>query len=149
MVGAVEEALFGFGVGRDGAPLRRRCVSRNVVERGVAEADQCDVARPAPLVDAVLVDLGQSLVERVERVLGVILRAEQSLLLGGDREEEYRALRGSLKFGERLGDFEQGGDARSVVNRAVVNLIARQIVVFAQMIPVRCVDDVLVLELRG
>ena len=81
-------------------------------------------------------------------MLGVILRAEKALLLARDGDEDDRALGWSWKLRERLGPFEQGGDARSVVNRAVVNLIARKIVVLAQMIPVSGVDDVLVLELR-
>src|SRR5205085_6449418 len=118
VVGAVEAALFGLRVGRDPAPLRGGGGLRHVVESGVAVADECDVTGSPPLVYAVYVDVGERLLKRVERVLGVVLRAEQALLFRRDGEEEDRALRGSLKFGERLGPFEQRRHARSVVNRA-------------------------------
>ena len=93
VVGAVVEALFRLGIGPERAALLGGCVAQVVVEIGRAEADDRDVLRAPPLVDAVDVDVGERLRERVERVTRVVLRAEQALLLGGHREEEDRSLR--------------------------------------------------------
>ena len=52
-----------------------------------AVADVLDVARFTPGVGAVDVDIGERFLERIERMLCVILRAEQPGFLRGRRHE--------------------------------------------------------------
>ena len=102
----------------------------------------------APLVDAVDVDVRGGLRERIERIERVVLGAEQALLFGRDHQEQERALRLRLRLLQRLRDLEHGRDAGRVVERAVVDRVAVDRRADAQVIPVRRVDDVLVLQHR-
>ena len=79
--------------------------------------------RPHWLTPSMLM-LASGLGERIERLDRVVLRAEQALLLGGDHQEQDRALRLRLDLRERPRDLEQRRDARGVVERAVVDLVA-------------------------
>ena len=78
----------------------------------------------------------------------VVLRAEQSLLFGRDRQEQDRPLRRRRQLRERARDLEQCRPSRRHCHRAVVDAVAVDRRADAEMIPVRRVDDVLVLQLR-
>ena len=80
-------------------------------------------------------------------MLGIIFRAQQPLFLGGDRKKQHGAARRSFHLRVGARDFEQRGAARRVVDRAVINLVAVA-PVRAEMIPVRGVDHVLILQRR-
>ena len=55
---------------------------------------------------------------------------------------------GRRQFREGFGEFEQLRRPRCIIERAVENLVALKLLVFAEMIPVRRVDDVFVLQFR-
>ncbi len=148
VIGPVEISLLGFGVWLDHAPLPGGYLSGNVVEGGIAKADDNDVPGPAPLVDAVDVDIGQRLLEWVQGILGVIFCAEQPLLLSRQRRKQNRAPGFLPQPGERPGDFQKAGGAGGVIDGAVVDLVAGQGLVPAKVVPVGGIDHVLVLELR-
>src|SRR6185503_3639072 len=88
------------------------------------DADVGDVLRLAPDVGAVEVDVGSDAAGGHGRVLGEVLRAQQSLLLGGDEADHHRAPR---RLGQRLEgarDGEDLGAAGGVVAGAVVDGVA-------------------------
>jgi hypothetical protein len=68
-------------------PLSSSGVSQQVVERG-AIPDAENISSAAPLVDAIHIDVRERVVEWVEWVGGVVLRAEQALLQQSPRETE-------------------------------------------------------------
>ena len=107
-----------------------------------------DGLRAAPEVHDVHVDVGQRRLERPQRVLGVVLRAQHRRLLGRRREEEHRPLRAAFQLRERLGHGEHRRHARAVVERAVEDLVALQRGVRAEAVPVRAVHHVFVPERR-
>ena len=74
-----------------------------------------------------------------------VARSEQALLLGGHRHEQHRALRPGR--GHHLGRLDQRGDARGVVHRAVVDVVAVDRRADADVIEVRGEHDVLVGQL--
>jgi hypothetical protein len=65
----------------------------------------------------------------------VVLGSEQALFLGGHHQEEERPLRLRLRLLQRACDLEHGRDARRVVERAVVDLVAVDRLADAQMVP--------------
>src|SRR5689334_5730168 len=145
MVGAVIESLLGLSVGAHRAAIRLQNSRQRIVERRVAEADDREVVRAAPLVDSVHVDVRGRLRQRVQRMLGIVLRADEPLLLRRDGEEQNRAARGRWQLRVRGGDIEQRRAAARVVRGAVEDLIAFERRVLAEVIPMRRVDDVFVL----
>ena len=102
----------------------------------------------SPEVDHVEVDVGQRAFQRIERMRGVVLGAEQPFLLGGHGQEQDRSLGGRLDLGKRVGDFEDRGDARGVVRGPIVDLITLEGRVAPQVVPVGGIDHRLVLERR-
>src|SRR3546814_19761700 len=56
-------------------------------------------------------------------VLSIIIGAEQPLLLAGRGEEDDRAARLGVRFGEGARDLEHHRDARGIIERAVVDPI--------------------------
>lgn len=122
----------------------RGCALQDIIERRIPVPDNDEVFRAAPLVDAIDIDVRERFVQRIKRLLTVVLSAEQTLLFGGNGDEQNRAgrLRGQLRVGLR--QFEQGRYARSVVDRAVVDLVPLQVGVAAQVIPVRRVNNELI-----
>ena len=80
-------------------------------------------------------------------MLAKVLRAEQSLLLGRDGGEVHRALRAWLVAGEDARNLQQDAAAGRIVERAVVDVVARHAGHDAEMIVVRAVHDGLVLQL--
>ena len=79
---------------------------------------------------------------------GVVLRAEQPLLLRGDGEEEGGPLRLRRLGRPRAGEFEQQAAAGGVVRRAVVDRVAEDGPADAEVVPVGREDDGLRLERR-
>ena len=71
-------------------------------------------------------------------------RAEEPLLFGGHREEED-APPGRARRHERLGERDETGGSGGVVERAVEDVVALDVGVRAEMVPVRGVDH----RLRG
>ncbi len=142
MIGAVVIALLGKRLGIDPAPLRRGRLAQIVFKLRLAGADNGDLAGRAIVVDAVDVEPRHRLVEGIDRVLGIIGGAEQALLFGCDRQKDDRAF-GLRALGEGLGKAEQRRDARGIIERTVVNPVALDGRVRAQVIPVRHVEEVL------
>ena len=94
--------------------------------------------------DAVGVDHRDRLAQRVERVGGIIFRSEQALFLGGDGEEDDRAL-GARRLGEGAGLLDDVRDAGRIVERAIIDAVAIGVgQADAEMVMVRGVDDRLV-----
>ena len=79
--------------------------------------------------------------QRIERMLDVVLRAEQPALFRGRREEEHRRARRRLQRLEGLGRLEERSDARGIVERAVKDRIGFALRVLPEVIPVRGVDE--------
>src|SRR6185369_1275275 len=94
----------------------------HVVERRAPHAQDGDVLRAAEGVDAVDVDLARRALQRIERILHVIARAEEAALLARRADEEDRAAGWQGKRTVRAREREEGGDARSVVDGAVIDL---------------------------
>src|SRR5437588_11782962 len=101
IVGAINCAFLGTAVWNRFAPLPLRRGGEEIVHRRKAEADVLDVARFAPDVHAVDVDVGQSFLERIKRMLGVEFRAKESRFLGGCAHKKNRALRRWISFWKR------------------------------------------------
>ena len=72
-----------------------------------------------------------------------IARAEQPLLLGGDEDEQHRALRLQPPRLVASGDVEQSGDPRGIVHRAVVEAVAIDRSADAEMVEMGGEDDML------
>jgi hypothetical protein len=144
VVGAVEKSLLGFGVGCEHAVLAGKDGGGDVLQGGAAVADDLDVAGRTEDLDAVDVEVGERVAQRVERLLRVVAGAEQAFLFGGQGEEEQAALRplGRGQGGEGLRQFDERRGAGGVVVGAVENLVAGQPRVAAEVVPVRGVDDV-------
>ena len=150
VVAAIVRAALGMTLGLHVATLPLGDRHADVVQRRGAEADRFHVGGPAELVGAVHVDVRDRLGERVERVLRVIARAEQALLLRGDGQEQDaapHALGGRQRL-EGLCELEEHGGAGGVVGRAIVDLITLQLRVAAEMIPMGRVDHVFGAQLR-
>ena len=62
------------------------------------------------------------------------------MLLGGDSQEQHRPARW-LTHGEGARQLDQSGSTGGVVGGAVVDLVAGQALVLAEVVPVRHVDD--------
>ena len=103
-----------------------------------------EVARGAVRVERIHVDHADGLGQRIQRVGGVVLRAQQALFLGGDGEEHHRAL-GLAALARRRGQLDQRGGAGGVVDGAVVDRVALGVgLADAEVVPVRAVDHGLV-----
>ena len=123
MVGAIEMARFGMRVGAVIAALLLAFRDQHVEQAELGVAGDGEVLRRAVDRAAVGVDDARCLGDREERVLGIIFGAEQALLLGGDGEEDDRAVGPRLvREGARL--LDQLGDAGRVVERAVIDGVA-------------------------
>ncbi len=95
------------------------------------------------------VDHAGGLGGRIERVGGIIFAAEQALFLGGDGEEDDRALR-PRTGGEGARLLDQMSEAGAVVDRAIVDAVAIGVgLADAEMVPVRGVDHRLVRARRA
>src|SRR5688572_13990987 len=82
-------------------------------------------------------------------MFGVVLRSEQTFLFGGDAQEDDRAFWSGRNFAKGLGDFEQARRAGGVIQSAVVNLIAGEFFVSAEMVPMGHVNNMLIGPLRS
>ncbi|KAG1275082.1 hypothetical protein G6F64_014976 [Rhizopus arrhizus] len=75
---------------------------------------------------------------------GVVLRTQQALLLGGDRQEQHRTLR-ALGLGEAARQLDQRGGTAGIVQRTVEDAVTARIRrAHTDVVPVRAVDDRLV-----
>ena len=88
VVGPVEEALFGFGIGPQGAPDPGGSLRQVVVQLGVAHPHDRDVVHGTVGVQAIHVDGRHGAGRRVDRVGGIVggareTRTEDSLGLTG------------------------------------------------------------------
>src|SRR6185369_10332804 len=149
MVRAIIESLFRLGVRAKHSPVFGRRRLKHIVERRVAEPDNSDVLCWAILIQSVHIYFRDCFVQRIYRILGIILRPDQSLLFGGHRYEKNRAARRFWRSLERASHFNQPRAARGVVERAVVDFVALLIrYAYAVAVPMCGVDYVLILQLR-
>ena len=72
--------------------------------------------------DHVEVDHDDGVLEREERVIDVMLRAEQAFFLAGEGRENDSARQGVASPGEPSGHFHHHGSSRRVIIRAVVDI---------------------------
>jgi hypothetical protein len=75
VIGAKETAFARFAVWFYDPALTFHVGGKHLVERRVAETNVFDIAGFAPWIDDVNVDVGESLIERVKRMLGVLFCA--------------------------------------------------------------------------
>src|SRR5213078_2630750 len=78
IIGAIKSAFLRLAVRVHDAALLRGRSREHVVEIGIAEADVLDIACFSPEAQSIHVNVGQSFLERIERMLRVKLRAEQA-----------------------------------------------------------------------
>src|SRR5262245_2757097 len=105
VIGAIEESLLRLGVGFDHTPLGRRRLDKRIVERRIAVTDYHHVFGAPPLVESVHIDVGQRAFAWVEWILGIVLRAQQSLLFRRHCQEQYRTFGRGVQFSESFGEF--------------------------------------------
>ena len=151
MIRPVERAEFGSRFGAHGASLHRRKFLHAIVHARMTEADDFHILGASPRVYPVDIDVGQRSMQRVERMVHVVLRAQQSLLFASRGDEHDGALRRCRQGLVRLSQLKQRRHPRRIVQCAVEYLLsarARQFVVDAEMIPVRGVNNTLVFQLR-
>ena len=148
VVAAVEITFLRFRIGNKDAVGFLEDRGGEIVEGGVAVADDLDVAGDALGLGAVDVDIGESLFERVKGMGRVVAGTEEAFFFGGDGEEKEAALRtsGGGERGETLGDFEEYGRADGIVGGTVEDLVAGELSIAAEVIPVGGVDDVVVAQ---
>src|SRR6188768_4050118 len=102
-------------------------VRDDCVERGFASADLRDVSGAPPNIAAIVVQIGGNFSGGERQVFGEILRAEQARFFRAWEEHEDRAAgRGGQRL-QRLHDRQYLGHAGAVVERAVVDRVARGI----------------------
>jgi hypothetical protein len=151
----VGEAMRGQVELRRGAP---RGVAQAVPKSALQRAERAELdARLGGAADHVEVDHRDRLLERDDRVLAVVQRAEQPLLLGAERDEEDAPLRRNVPVRERLRDLEDRRRARGVVVGAVPDRVVADgaadpagvgALRGADVVVVAAQDDVLVLQDR-
>ena len=149
MIGAVVPAVLRRRIGLDDPPLPVRHLARVVVEVGVAEARHRQVLGLAEHVQAVHVDDAQRLGQRVERVAQ---RSTPTRAVPAPRPSRQGT---GSSASARLAAPRRPARSRScppmpgrVVHGAVVDLVAVHRPADAEVVPVRRVDDVLVLQRR-
>nr|WP_246346788.1 hypothetical protein [Sphingomonas jinjuensis] len=143
MVGAVIAAAFRVRLWADRAALRGDERLDQVLDLGLAGADEHEVAGFADDVEAVHVDPADGARQREDRVFGVISAAEQAAFLRRHRDEGDRAP-GRSRLGLRLGEADEPGDAAGIVERAVADVVAVHRIAAAQVIPMRGIEDIIV-----
>ena len=135
-------AGLGVWLRRHAQAERRRGLGELRLEIGAAAADQLDVARRGQHDVRIEVDHSDGLRERVNRVRGVVLGTEQSLLLGRPCGEHNGARR-TRTLREDAGDLEHFRRAGGVVHRAVADPVALRVgTVAAIRVPVRAVQHI-------
>ena len=103
-----------------------------------------DVPQRVQNGEPVDVHVGHDPLDRHRRMLGEVVAAQQSRLLPGDGQEEYRAVRPLRQRREGPRHLEQRGAARGVVERAVVDRVAPHRLADAEVVEVRGVHHDLV-----
>ena len=78
----------------------------------------------------------------------VEFRDEKPGLFGGCCHKQVRAFRRRIYFCKRCCELDKRGDTGRVIDCAIKNLIALQFGITPEMVPVRCVDDVFILQFR-
>lgn len=147
LISTVEVAQLGPRVGPHDSLLRRGCLYDQVIHRRLARADERDVSRAAPRVDAVDVDVRKRAAQRVYRVLRIVTRAKPASFLGGLRNEDHGSLGRHRRGFKTLREREQRGDPGSIVRGSVINLIvfaSWQRSIPTEVVPVSRVDNVLI-----
>ena len=118
-----------------------------LVQGRVPQADDYQITGFAPGVHRIHVEVGQRLHERIERILGIILRSKETFLLGRDAQKENRPLRRGGQPGIGAGQLQKPCTAGGVVARTVEDLVPFQGRIFAEMIPMRGINDVLIAQM--
>ena len=85
--------------------------SEKIVERGKTKSLILNIARFAPDVHAVEVDVRERFVQRIERVLRIKFCAEQSRFFGCRCHEQHRALGRRICFRESGRELDDGRNA--------------------------------------
>ena len=83
MIGTIKGSFLGFRIGFDSPALQPSRFRQNIIQRRIPQPYHHDVPGPPPGIDAIHVDVGNCLSQRIERVLHVVFRAEQPFLFRG------------------------------------------------------------------
>ena len=97
-------------------------------------------------VEAIHIDDGQRFLKRVNRRHRIKLRTQESLFLSGDGEKQDRAFGSRAQSLKSPPNLEERCRAGSVVNGAIVDVVAVDGLPPAQVVPVGRVNHVLILE---
>ena len=136
VVRTIVEPLLRLRVWLQHSPQLSGDLTSHGVKIGLSHANNGHVAGTSPLVEHVHVQRGDGLRGRIERMLTVIARTKQPLFFRRDRQEQHRPPRW-FTVSERPGQLDQPGGAGGVVGSAVVDLIAGQVLIQTEMVPVR------------
>ena len=143
MVGAVEEALLGPGVGDDDPALASGCRLHEIVESRIAKAGHHDVAAATERIKPVQIDVGQRSFQEIERMADIVFEPSNPF------SSAVTAIKRIVRRGaglRRLNPFANASNVATpavIIEAAIVNLVPRECVVAAQVVPVGCIDDAL------
>src|SRR6266446_10129580 len=89
MIRPIESAELRSRFGAYGASLHRRKFLYAIVHARLTKADDFHILDESPRVYPIDIDVDQRSIQRVKRMVRVVLRAQQSLLLGsrGDKHD--------------------------------------------------------------
>ena len=125
MIRAIKHAAGREKIGLDDASLRRRRFAERLVKRGITWDVVDHVLRATEGKEAVHVDVGERPAEGVKRPESIMLGAHQSLFFRRRGEEQDGASGRRPHLLVSLSNCQKSGGSGGVVERAVVNLIAR------------------------
>jgi len=82
-----------------------------IVERRHTHSQDAEVLRfaPTPVTEIVQIDVSHGLCQWIERVLNIILRAQEPSLFGGREEEDHRTFRRSRQRRKGVRQFQHAG----------------------------------------
>ena len=93
MIGAIETALLWLTIRLHHSSVAFSGSGQQIIKCRIVVAQVFDVARFAPGIDGIDVDVGQRLLQRIKGMLRVKFRAEQSCFLGSRGYEYDRPFR--------------------------------------------------------
>src|SRR5260221_14609476 len=108
MIRPIESAELGSRFGAYGASLRRRKFLDAIVHGRLTEADDFHILGASPRVYPIDIDVDQRSIQRVERMMHVVLRTQESLFLRSRGDKHNGALQRRRQGLVRLGQLEQG-----------------------------------------
>src|SRR5947208_13650583 len=101
-----------------------------------------DVARFPPWIHCVDIDVGERFFQRMKRMFCVKLRAKQSGFFSSGSHKQQRAAWRRIQVCEGARELDKRCNAGRIIDRAVKNLVALQLWMTSEMVPVRSINDV-------